>query len=85
MNDFYLQTCFIINLVSFHRPQYLEDMERLGMIDETLGRLSECVTESPVAGGRSSSRELSGTLKVMKRIEHVFQGTRNFLSKVSST
>ncbi len=59
------------------RPQYLEDLDRLNLIDDTLNRLSDCVTESPihsVTAGRSSSRELSGTLKVMKRVEQVFQG-----------
>ena len=59
------------------RPQYLADGERLALIDDTLGRLSECQSESPVnsvTAARSSSRELSGTLKVMKRLEQVFQG-----------
>ena len=58
-------------------PQYAEDIERVNLIDDALLRLSDCVAESPihsVTGGRSSSRELSGTLKVMKRVEQVFQG-----------
>jgi len=58
------------------RPQYVGDLERLGLIDDTLNRLSECATESPinsVTAARSSSRELSGTLKIMKRVEQVFQ------------
>ncbi|XP_057375457.1 mucin-5AC-like isoform X2 [Daphnia carinata] len=58
------------------RPQYVDDLERLGLIDDALNRLSDCASESPihsVTAGRSSSRELSGTLKVMKRVEQVFQ------------
>lgn len=58
------------------RPQYAGDMERHLLIDDALHRLSDCVTESPihsVTAGRSSSRELAGTLKVMKRVEQVFQ------------
>lgn len=64
------------------RPQYVEDLERLNLIDDALNRLSDCVTESPihsVTAGRSSSRELSGTLKVMKRVEQVFQGSYDSL------
>lgn len=64
------------------RPQYADDMERSALIDESLMRLAECANESPLhavtAGGRSSSRELSGTLKVMKRVEQVFQGWHIF-------
>lgn len=59
------------------RPQYVDDLERLGLIDDALNRLSDCASESPIhsmTAGRSSSRELSGTLKVMKRVEQVFQG-----------
>ena len=74
--------CIVNYVISFlvsrnHRPQYVDDLERLNLIDDTLNRLADCVTESPihsVTGGRSSSRELSGTLKVMKRVEQVFQG-----------
>lgn len=58
------------------RPQYVDDLERLGLIDDALNRLSDCASESPIhsmTAGRSSSRELSGTLKVMKRVEQVFQ------------
>ena len=58
------------------------------MIDDTLNRLSDCVTESPihsVTAGRSSSRELSGTLKVMKRVEQVFQGKFVILSSCQIT
>jgi len=58
------------------RPQYTDDVERMNLIDDALHRLSDCVVESPihsVTTGRSSSRELSGTLKVMKRVEQVFQ------------
>lgn len=61
----------------------MDDLERLGLIDDTLNRLADCVTESPihaVTGGRSSSRELSGTLKVMKRVEQVFQGIFSFIN-----
>ena len=61
----------------FDSPQYAEDLERMNLIDDALHRLSDCVAESPihsVTAGRSSSRELSGTLKVMKRVEQVFQG-----------
>lgn len=67
----------LINQSSSNRPQYLEDLERLNLIDDSLNRLADCVNESPihsVTAGRSSSRELSGTLKVMKRVEQVFQG-----------
>ncbi len=72
-------TCFgnLIISLSLTRPQYVDDSERLGLIDDALNRLSDCASESPIhsmTAGRSSSRELSGTLKVMKRVEQVFQG-----------
>ena len=76
------------NHLRLTRPQYLEDLERLSLIDDTLNRLSDCVTESPihsVTAGRSSSRELSGTLKVMKRVEQVFQGKFVILSSCQIT
>ena len=75
-------------ILSQNRPQYVDDLERLNLIDDSLNRLADCVTESPihsVAAGRSTSRELSGTLKVMKRVEQVFQGKlfiTRFLSAV---
>ena len=61
----------------------MDDLERLGLIDDALNRLSDCASESPIhsmTAGRSSSRELSGTLKVMKRVEQVFQGKFVILS-----
>ena len=75
-------TCFG-NHFTLTRPQYVDDLERLGLIDDALNRLSDCASESPIhsmTAGRSSSRELSGTLKVMKRVEQVFQGKFVILS-----
>lgn len=72
----------MVLLVYLGSPQYTDDVERMNLIDDALHRLSDCVVESPihsVTTGRSSSRELSGTLKVMKRVEQVFQGNITLL------
>jgi hypothetical protein len=82
---FTLTSTCLVNVIiwALTRPQYVDDLERLGLIDDALNRLSDCASESPIhsmTAGRSSSRELSGTLKVMKRVEQVFQGKFVILS-----
>lgn len=57
------------------RSQYDEEGDRAALLEEVLAHLSESSDQSLTPGHtRSTSRELAGILRNLKKIEHALEG-----------
>ena len=56
------------------RSQYDEEGDRAALLEEVLAHLSESDPSLSSSQSRSTSRELAGILRNLKKIEHALEG-----------
>lgn len=71
----------VYDAIYINRSQYDEEGDRAALLEEVLAHLSESDQTLSSGQTRSTSRELAGILRNLKKIEHALEGMTSILKE----